>query len=121
MEVRKSRHQDYMLNSNMVITDCDKNKDDTAIHGNINNKEANESINNNRVETKAWPKGTCLVTGESRLGHIDETRMSRKLKSKGSTFSWSNSRRHVSLACAIARKNTGLLYTSCWYKRRHGL
>ena len=45
-----------MLNSNMVITDCDKNKDDTAIHGNINNKKANESINNNdtgRVKTKA--------------------------------------------------------------------
>ena len=40
----------------MVITDCDKNKDDIAIHGNTNNKEANESINNNdtgRVKTKA--------------------------------------------------------------------
>ena len=30
-----------MLNPSMVITD--KNKDDTAIHGTINNKEANES------------------------------------------------------------------------------
>ena len=27
----------------MVITDSNKNKDDTAIHGNINNKEINES------------------------------------------------------------------------------
>ena len=45
-----------MLNSNMVITDCHKNKDDTAIHGNINNKEANKSINNSdtgRRKTKA--------------------------------------------------------------------
>ena len=78
-----------MLNSNMVITDCDKNKDDTAIHGNTNNKEANESINNNdtsRVKTKAWPKGTCLVTGDSMLGRIDETRMSRKLKVKFRPF-----------------------------------
>ena len=78
-----------MLNSNMVITDCDKNKDDTAIHGNTNNKEANESINNNdtsRVKTKAWPKGTCLVTGDSMLGHIDETRMSRKFKVKVRPF-----------------------------------
>ena len=32
-----------MLNSNMVITDCNKNKDDTVIHGNINNKETKES------------------------------------------------------------------------------
>ena len=55
-ETRKSRHQEYMLNSHMVITNGDKNKDDTAIHGNINNKKANESINNNdtgRVKTKA--------------------------------------------------------------------
>ena len=43
MGIRNSRHQEYMLNSNMSITDCDKNKDDTAIHGTINNKEANES------------------------------------------------------------------------------
>ena len=72
-----------MLNSDMVITDCDKNKNDTAIHRNIYNKEANESININdtgRVKTKAWPKGTCLVTGDSMLGYIDETQMSRKLK-----------------------------------------
>ena len=42
-----SRHQKCMLNSNTVITDCDKNKDDNAIHGNINDKEENESISNN--------------------------------------------------------------------------
>ena len=68
----------------MVITDCDKIKDGTAIYG-INNKEAKESINNNdtdRVMTKAWPKGTCLVTGDSILEYIDETRMSRKFKVK---------------------------------------
>ena len=45
--IKSTRHQEYMLNSNTVITDCDKNKDDNAIHGNINDKEANESINNN--------------------------------------------------------------------------
>ena len=81
IEIRKSGHQEYMLNSNMVITDCDKNKDDTAIHGNINNKKANE-----RVKTKAWTKGTCLVTGGSLLGHIDETRTSRKFKVKVRLF-----------------------------------
>ena len=76
-----------MLNPNMVITD--KNKDDAAIHGTINNKEANESINNSdkgRVKTKAWLKGTCLVTEDSILGHIDETRMSRKFKVKVQPF-----------------------------------
>ena len=44
-----------MLSSNMVITGCNKNKDDTVIHGNVNNKEKSESINNNdtdRVKTK---------------------------------------------------------------------
>ena len=73
----------------MVVTDCDKNKDYTAIHGNINNKEANESINNNdtgRVKTKAWPKGTCLMTGDSMLGQIDETLMSLKFKVKVRPF-----------------------------------
>ena len=73
----------------MVITDCNKNKDDTVIHGNVNNKEKNESINNNDtdgVKTKTWPKGTCLVTGDSMLGHIDETRMSRKFKVKVRPF-----------------------------------
>ena len=73
----------------MVIADCDKNKNDTAIHRNIYNKEANESININdtgRVKTKAWPKGTCLVTGDSMLEHIDETRMFRKFKVKVQPF-----------------------------------
>ena len=56
MEIRKSSHKEYMLNSNNVINNCYKNKDDTVIQGNVNNKETNESINNNdkdRVETKA--------------------------------------------------------------------
>ena len=88
MEIRKHVIKST-CNSNMVITDCDKIKDDTAIHGNINNKEANESINNNetgRVKTKAWAKGICLVMGDSMLGHIDETRMSRKFKLKVRPF-----------------------------------
>ena len=47
-----------MLNSNMVIADGNKNKDDTVIRGNFNNKETNENINNNntdRVITETWP------------------------------------------------------------------
>ena len=48
MKIRKSRHQEYI--SNMVITDCNKNKDDPVIHENINNKETNESINNNDID-----------------------------------------------------------------------
>ena len=89
MEIKKSRHPEYMLNSNMVITNSDKNTDDTAIHGNLNNKETTESISNNntdKVKTKKWPKMTYLVTGESMLGHIDETRMSRKFKLKVRPF-----------------------------------
>ena len=73
------RHQEYMLNSIVVITDCNKSKNDTVIQGNINNKESNESINNNdtgRFKTKVWPRGTCLCHyGVLMLGHIDETRM----------------------------------------------
>ena len=85
MEIRKSCHQEYMLNSNMVITGCNKNKDDTVIHGNTKNKETNESINNNntdRIKAKTWPKGTCLVMGDSILGNINEHRMYRKFKVK---------------------------------------
>ena len=76
---KKMRHQEYMLNSIVVITDCNKSKNDTVIQGNINNKESNESINNNdtgRFKTKVWPRGTCLCHyGGLMLGHIDETRM----------------------------------------------
>ena len=64
MEKRKSCHQEYMLSSNMVITDCNKNKDDTVIPRNVNNKEKNESINKNdtdRVKTKKWLKGKFKV------------------------------------------------------------
>ena len=60
----------------MKNTDFNKNKDDAVIQININNKETNESIKNSnkdRVKTKAWPKGTCLVMGDSMLGYIDET------------------------------------------------
>ena len=38
LEIRKSCLHEYMSNSTMVITDCNKNKDDTVIQGNINNK-----------------------------------------------------------------------------------
>ena len=78
-----------MLNSNIVITDCNKNEDNTVIHGNIENKERNEKVNNNdtdRIKTKTRLKGTCLVTGDSMLGHIDETRMPRKFKVKVRPF-----------------------------------
>ena len=34
----------------MVITDFNKNKDDTIIHRNVNNKETNEIINNNIMD-----------------------------------------------------------------------
>ena len=40
-----------------------------------------------RVKTKTWPKATCLVMGDSVLGHTDETRMSRKFKVKVRPFS----------------------------------
>ena len=56
-----TRGQEYMLNSNMVITACKKNKDDNIIHGNINNKEANESTKNNDMDTvkiTTWPNRT---------------------------------------------------------------
>ena len=69
----------------MVLTDCNKNKDDTVIHGNISKKETIESINNkdtNISEARPWPKGTCQFTGDSILEHNDETRMSRKSKIK---------------------------------------
>ena len=82
-------HQEYMLNSNIVITDCNKNKGDTVIHRNIKNKKTNEGINNNdtnRVKTKTWPKGTFLVTEDSMFGKIDETQMSRKFNVKVRTF-----------------------------------
>ena len=50
MEIKKSLHPEYMLNSNMVITNCNKNKDDTEIHGNLDNRETTESINNNNTD-----------------------------------------------------------------------
>lgn len=61
-------------------------KDDTIINSNTDKKNTNERIDNNdrnRVKTKAWPEGTCLVMGVSALRHIIyETRMSRKFNVK---------------------------------------
>ena len=60
-----------MLNSNMVITDCNKNKDDTVIQGNIKNKEINESINNNdmdRFKNKNMAEGDMSSYGRLYVG-----------------------------------------------------
>ena len=47
----------------------------------INKKSSCHEIVDNtspKAKTKPWPRGTCLVTGDSMLSYIDETRMSRK-------------------------------------------
>ena len=53
MEIRKSCHQEYKLTPTWQLLTVTRIK---IIHGNINNKETNQSINNNdtdRVKTKA--------------------------------------------------------------------
>ena len=39
-----------------------------------------------KAKIKAWPRGTCLVAGDSMSSYIDETLMSRKFNAKVRSF-----------------------------------
>ena len=91
------------------------------IHENINNKKANEGINNNdtgRVKKKAWPKGTCLATGDFMLGLIDKTRMPRKFKVNVRPFPGAKTEDMFHYFVPLLEKmpDSRSHYTSCWYK-----
>ena len=91
------------------------------IHENINNKKANEGINNNdtgRVKKKAWPKGTSLATGDFMLGHIDKTRMPRKFKVNVRPFPGAKTEDMFHYFVPLLEKmpDSRLRYTSCCYK-----
>ena len=73
-----------------VINYISDNEDDTIININANKSETNENVSNNdmsTVQTKPSSKGTCLVTRNSILGHVDEAQISRKINAKAQYFS----------------------------------
>ena len=74
-------------NCNAAIDDINK---DTHTDNYDTEKKRNshgvvDSISSN-AKIKAWTRGTCLVTGDSMLSYIDETRMSRKFNVKVRPF-----------------------------------
>ena len=82
------RHQEYISsNCNAVIDDINK---DTQIDNYDTDKKSNshEVVDSTspKAKTKAWPRETCLVTGDSMLSYIDETRMSKKFNVKVRSF-----------------------------------
>ena len=88
IEIRKYHHQEYISsNCNAVIDDISK---DIQIDNNDINKKSNthgvvDSVSP-KAKTKDWPRGTCLVTGDSTLRFIDEARMLRKFNVKVRSF-----------------------------------
>ena len=88
IEIRKSRHQDYISSNCNVVIDGINN--DTQIDNcDINKKSNSHEVADStspKAKTKAWPRRTCLVTGDSMLSYIDETRMSRKFNVKVRSF-----------------------------------
>ena len=88
IKINKSRHQEYInSNCNAVIDDMNK---DTRIDNYDTNKKRNSHVVVDSIslkaKAKACPRGTCLVTGDSMLNYIDETRMSRKFEVKVRSF-----------------------------------
>ena len=88
IEIRKSRHQEYISsNCNAAVDDINK---DTQIDNYDTDKKSNihEVVPSTspKAKTKAWPRGMCLVTGDSMFSYIDETCMSRKFNVKAKFF-----------------------------------
>ena len=90
IKIRKSLHQEYIIsNCNAIIDDISK---DTQIQDYNHDFNKNSIINelvdsiSHKAKTKSWPRGTCLVTGDSMLSYIDETRISRKPNVKVRSF-----------------------------------
>ena len=91
IEIRKSYHQEYISsNCNAVIDDVNAVIDDVNKDTHIDNYDINEKSNSHEVldstspkaKIKPWPRGTCLVTADSMLSSIDETRMLKKFNVK---------------------------------------
>ena len=61
-----------MINKDTQIDNYDINKKSNSLE-----VVANTSP---KAKIKAWPRGTCLDTGDSMFSYIDETVMSRKFK-----------------------------------------
>ena len=84
--MRKSRHQEYISsNCNAAIDDI--NADTQIDNYNDTDKKSNsheviDSTSHFKAKTKAWPRGSRLVTGDSTLNYIYETRMPRKFHVK---------------------------------------
>ena len=88
IEILKSRHQEYISsNCNVAIDDINKHTqiDNYSTDKKSNSHEVVDSISS-KAKTKAWPGGTCLVTGDSMLSYIDKTRLSRKFNVKVRSF-----------------------------------
>ena len=67
-----------------------------------------------RKKTKAWPRGMCLVTGDSMLSYIDETRMSKKFNIKVRSFTGAKTD-DVSLLSVIIEEKSRLCHSACSY------
>ena len=87
IESRKSRHQEY-ISSNYINND-DINKDTQIDNYDIDKKSNSHDVVDStapKTKTKAYPRGTCLVTRGSMLSYIDETRISRKFNVRVRSF-----------------------------------
>ena len=88
IEIRKSCHQEYISsNCNAAVDDITKDTqiDNNDIDKNSNSHEVVDSASP-KAKTKTWPRGIFLITCDSMLSYIDETRMWRKFNVKMKFF-----------------------------------
>ena len=101
IDIRKSYHQNYVkLNSNAceaTATNHKNNLQPSAKENQINQIKTNSEKSSNKsnlskksnqsIKAHTWPKGSCLVIGDSMLEGLDEWKMSSKLVVKAEKFS----------------------------------
>ena len=117
IEIRKSCHREYISsNCNAVIDNIIK---DTQIDNDDVNKKSNgpEVVDSTspKAKTEAWARGTCLVTGDSMLSYIDETRMLRKFNIKVKYFHGANTDYMFHCLVPLLEKKNRLCHSAYWY------
>ena len=95
IDIRERYHQNYLkLNSNACEANAithENNLQPSAKDNQINSKKSSDKSDlskksNQIIKGHTWPKGSCLVIGDSMLEGLDERKMSRKCVAKVRKF-----------------------------------
>ena len=79
-------------------------------------KSLNIDENKTKNNTHYWPKGTCLIAGDSMVEGIDKRRMSSKRVIKVRKFPGATISDMYHYLIPLLEKKTRPCNTSCWHK-----